>query len=107
MKGLLACRPTLDCKYETLPTVDDFLDTVESEDDTIVIREKKDTEFTLQRLVEKKQKTKNANSKPLVEVNNLSVFFRSAKGFFRRNTDEVRAVDGINLTIQQDAWSCR
>ena len=40
VKGLLACRPTLDCKYQTLPTVDDFLDTIENEDGTIEIREK-------------------------------------------------------------------
>ena len=32
LKGLLACRPTLETKYRILPTVDDFLNTEESED---------------------------------------------------------------------------
>ena len=101
VKGLLACRPTLDCKYEILPTVDDFLDTVKCEDGTIEIREKMDIESKLERFVKEKRNPKNQNSEPLVEVNNLSVHFRSAKGFFGRKTDEVRAVDGIDLKIKR------
>ena len=58
VKGLLACRPTLDCKYEILPTVDDFLDTVEYEDGTVEIREKTDVESKLVRFVEEKRHPK-------------------------------------------------
>lgn len=101
VKGLLACRPTLDCKYETLPTVDDFLDTFKNQDGTIEILEKKDVAYKLQRLVEETQTAKNENTETLVIVKNLSVYFRPAAGFLERNPEEVRAVDGIDLTIHR------
>jgi peptide/nickel transport system ATP-binding protein len=44
VKGLLACRPTLDCKYHTLPTVDDFLETKENDDGTIEVYENPEVE---------------------------------------------------------------
>ncbi|MAK45680.1 MAG: ABC transporter ATP-binding protein [Opitutae bacterium] len=100
VKGLLACRPTLDCKYEILPTVDDFLDTVEYEDGTVEIREKTDVESKLVRFVEEKRHPK-IHTEPLVEVSNLSIHFRSTEGFFGRMNNEVRAVDGIDLTIRR------
>ena len=100
VKGLLACRPTLDCQYQSLPTVDNFLDTIEQEDGTIEIREKENVKSFLERLVEQKKSSKNADTKPLVEVKNLTVRFRSSRGFLGK-TEEVRAVDGIDLTIQK------
>lgn len=101
VKGLLACRPTLDCKYQTLPTVDDFLDTIENEDGTIEIREKENVKSTLKGLLEEKQTSEHKHTEPLVEVQNLTVCFRSSRGFLEGKTEEVRAVDGIDLTIQK------
>ena len=101
VKGLLACRPTLDCKYETLPTVDDFLETIENEDGTIEIREKETVKSTLEGLVQDQQTQEDEHTEPLVEVQNLTVCFRSSKGFLGGREEEVRAVDGIDLTIQK------
>ena len=101
VKGLLACRPTLDCKYGTLPTVDDFLETIEHENGAIEIREKKNVENTLEKLVETKKNFEKEQSDPLVEVQNLTVRFRSSKGFLGKKTGDVLAVDGIDLTIQK------
>ena len=101
VKGLLACRPSLDCKYQTLPTVDDFMDTIENKDGTIKILEKNNIESTLGELVEKKQNSKNKHTQPLVEVRNLTVYFRSSKGLFGGESEEIHAVNGIDLTIHK------
>ena len=45
-----ACRPTLDCKYHTLPTVDDFLETKENDDGTIEVYENPEAEKRLRKL---------------------------------------------------------
>ena len=83
------------------PTVDDFLDTIENEDGTIEIREKENVKSTLKGLLEEKQASEDEQTEPLVEVQNLTVCFRSSRGFLRGKTEEVRAVDGIDLTIQK------
>jgi len=101
VKGLLACRPTLDCKYETLPTVDDFLDTIENEDGSIEIREKENVKSTLEGLVEEKPTSEDEHTEPLVEVQNLTVCFCPSKGFLGGKKEDVRAVDGIDLTIHR------
>ena len=36
---------------------------------------------------------------PLLEVQNLQVYFPLRKGFFRRATDYVRAVDNVSFTL--------
>jgi peptide/nickel transport system ATP-binding protein len=36
-----------------------------------------------------------------VEVSDLKVYFQSTKGFLDRTVEEIRAVDGINLTIKK------
>ena len=104
VKGLLACRPTLDCKYHTLPTVDDFLETKENDDGTIEIYENPEAEKRLRKL---KSATTSENdsfsetNKNLVEVSGLKVYFRSSKGFLGGVKEEVQAVNGIDLTIQK------
>ena len=62
-------------------TVDDFLETIEHENGAIEIREKKNVENTLEKFVETKKNFKKEQSDPLVEVQNLTVRFRSSKGF--------------------------
>ena len=61
VKGFLHAGLPLDCKYGTLPTVDDFLETIEHENGAIEIREKKNVENTLERLVETKKTLKRNN----------------------------------------------
>ena len=52
-------------------------------------------------MLEEKQASEDEQTEPLVEVQNLTVCFRSSRGFLRGKTEEVRAVDGIDLTIQK------
>jgi peptide/nickel transport system ATP-binding protein len=104
VKGLLACRPTLDCKYHTLPTVDDFLETKENDDGTIEIYENPEPEKRLRKLQSATTSENNSFSetnKNLVEVSGLKVYFRSSKGFLGGVKEEVQAVNGIDLTIQK------
>jgi peptide/nickel transport system ATP-binding protein len=104
VKGLLACRPTLDCKYHTLPTVDDFLETKENDDGTIEIYENPEAEKRLRKLQSATTSENNSFSetnKNLVEVSGLKVYFRSSKGFLGGVKEEVQAVNGIDLTIQK------
>jgi peptide/nickel transport system ATP-binding protein len=104
VKGLLACRPTLDCKYHTLPTVDDFLETKENDDGTIEIYENPEAEKRLRKLESATTSEKDSFSetnKNLVEVSGLKVYFRSSKGFLGGVKEEVQAVNDIDLTIQK------
>lgn len=123
-KGLLACRPRLDTKYRRLPTVDDFM-AVERIDGKVHLREKQMTEARLAELTaegrgallhpEKElaslghpwEQTPRAadttcvaaGTKPLLEVENLSVHFPVRKGLLGRVVDHVRAVDGVSFKV--------
>ena len=104
VKGLLACRPTLDSKYHTLPTVDDFLEIKENDDGTIKIYENPEAEKQLRKLESATTSDSDSFSetnKNLVEVSGLKVYFRSSKGFLGGVKEEIQAVNGIDLTIQK------
>ena len=51
--------------------------------------------------MKRKKNFEKEQSDPLVEIQNLTVRFRSSKGFLRKKTEDVLAVDGIDLTIQK------
>jgi peptide/nickel transport system ATP-binding protein len=104
VKGLLACRPTLDCKYHTLPTVDDFLETKENADGSIEVYQNPEAEKRLQKLesaTTSESYTFSDTNQNLLEVSGLKVYFNGSKGLFGKAAEEVRAVDGIDLTIQK------
>jgi peptide/nickel transport system ATP-binding protein len=104
VKGLLACRPTLDCRYRILPTVDDFLESIEKPDGTIEIRERPDVKNILQRLENAEGSTLTSPSprgEPLVKVEHLKVHFPVSGGFFKKQQNIVKAVDGIELAIDK------
>jgi len=42
----------------------------------------------------------NANATVVMEADNLKVWFPIKTGFFRRTTDHVKAVDGIDITVR-------
>ncbi|HDZ74709.1 MAG TPA: ABC transporter ATP-binding protein [Aurantimonas coralicida] len=42
----------------------------------------------------------NANAPVVMEADNLKVWFPIKTGFFRRTTDHVKAVDGIDITVR-------
>ena len=123
-KGLLACRPRLETTFRRLPTVDDFMDAVESPDGSYAITEKQMTADRLAglsrtgrgRLLHPKSElarmghpvTDHIESdttlvpegrRPALTIENLCVYYPIRQGIFRRVVDHVRAVDGINLRV--------
>mgnify|MGYP001973423392 FL=1 len=101
VKGLLACRPTLDTKYRILPTVDDFLKTEEGEDKTPILSERPDATERLATLEKEQSADKRAEDSPevLLEVKGLSVHFHSGGGFLGKPRETVIAVDDVDLGI--------
>ncbi|NEM96358.1 ABC transporter ATP-binding protein [Pontibacter burrus] len=105
-KGLLACRPKLSAKPQSiLPTVSDFM--LEDENGNIIERTREVYEPSLVDVVNNyvstvtdiKHEQENRQKPPLIEVENLKVYFPIKKGFFGRTTDFVKAVDGVSFTV--------
>jgi peptide/nickel transport system ATP-binding protein len=123
-KGLLACKPRLETKYKTLPTVADFME-VSGEGPTLKIVEKQMTperlaQLTTQgrgRMLHPKTQLKamghpwedgrypedtttvNEGTRPLLSVKDLKVYFPIRRGIFLRTVGYVKAVDGISFDI--------
>ncbi len=124
-KGLLACRPQLETKYRRLPTVDDFMDTVEEADGEVKVIEKQLDEQRLAELMnygsgrllhpkselaemghpwgELEERTGARcvaeGTAPLLEVDNLQKYFPIRKGLLRRVVGNVKAVDDISFKV--------
>jgi peptide/nickel transport system ATP-binding protein len=103
VKGLLACRPTLETQFQTLPTVDDFLQTEVAGDGSYTLTEHPDMKERLTRLTQevKKESLNKSASSPLLHVNSLHVHFHSGGGFLGSPRKTVKAVDGVGLQIQR------
>ncbi|MBC5774566.1 ABC transporter ATP-binding protein [Pontibacter sp. KCTC 32443] len=106
-KGLLACRPKLSAKPQSiLPTVSDFM--LEDEFGNIIERKKEVVEPSLVDVVNSyvgtvtdiKHQQENKQKPPLLKVENLKVYFPIKKGFFGRTTDYVKAVDGVSFNVK-------
>jgi peptide/nickel transport system ATP-binding protein len=103
VKGLLACRPTLETQYQVLPTVDDFLKTEIGQDGSIILSECQDAK---ERLAELKRDTRrtnpdNENGDVLLQVKKLKVHFQSGGNFLGNPPKIVKAVDGVDFQIQR------
>ena len=100
VKGLLACRPTLETKYRILPTVDDFLNTEESEDGPI-LSERRDAAQRLATLEKKPSSDKRDEVSPelLLKVKGISVHFHSGGGFLGKPRETLKAVNEVDLDI--------
>ncbi len=100
VKGLLACRPTLDTKYRILPTVDDFLNTEESEAGPI-LSERPDAALRLATLEKEPSSDKRDEVSPelLLKVKGISVHFHSGGGFLGKPRETVKAVNEVDLDI--------
>ncbi len=98
-KGLLNCRPRLDTRYRTLPTVSDFLETW-TEDGELQMKERPMGEARLRQLeAEGRDKLTEVAGEPLLDVRDLQVWFPIKKGVLRRTTGHVKAVDGISFKV--------
>jgi peptide/nickel transport system ATP-binding protein len=103
-KGLLACKPKLDFRVQKLPIVSDFM----SEDSLGNITAKKaESHFTGETFI-KNYITNNEiklrqrllqTKKPILEIHNLKNYFPINKGFFRKPTSFVKAVDDVTFNV--------
>ncbi len=87
-KGLIACRPTLNYPYKKLPTINDYL--------TGNIENLK-KEFKQ----EKADPDSFANTKTILEINNLKTYFPLKKGLFSRIKGYTKAVDDISFQVKE------
>lgn len=104
-KSLLACRPPLSFRMKKLPVVSDFMDVEVSEEgqrnikakdvsiEGIVDQLKLSSSHTAERL---KQLT---NQPPILEVKGLKTYFPTARNFFGKATQWVKAVDGVDFKV--------
>jgi peptide/nickel transport system ATP-binding protein len=98
VKGLIACRPTLDTQYEILPTVDDFLKTEIRKDGSFILSEHPDSTERLSKLKEKRASS-DKDTSPLLQVSGLQVHFQTGGGFLGEPRKTLKAVDGVDLQI--------
>ncbi|MDX5419281.1 MAG: ABC transporter ATP-binding protein [Hymenobacteraceae bacterium] len=106
-KGLLACRPTLSTRPQSkLATVTDFME----EDDSGIIREKQQKVYepSLVDVVNAyvgtvsgiKQQRDNSQKPPLLQVQNLKVYFPIKKGILSRTVGHVKAVNDVSFDVK-------
>jgi peptide/nickel transport system ATP-binding protein len=123
-KGLLACRPRLETPYRRLPTVDDFMETVENAREIRVIEKKIDAARLKQLCEQGRGRLLHPKSElgaighpweeghhppattaiaegtvPLLAIENLQVYFPVRRGILARTVDHVKAVDGVSFNI--------
>ncbi|MEL6909025.1 MAG: ABC transporter ATP-binding protein [Cyanobacteria bacterium J06643_13] len=102
-KGLLACRPRLDRRLQTLPTVVDFMDVSTTPTGEIEITEKQTdiTEKLEQVVTEAEQKSRLEQllkQEPLVSVKGLRVGFPQ-KGIFGKTKRYTMAVNNVSFDV--------
>jgi peptide/nickel transport system ATP-binding protein len=113
-KGLLACRPHLSIGQARLPVVADFMavdaagnltarasgvgEGVEK-GNASQLRQIVDTSKTFPVEQNARSTADLGSVAPLLQVENLQVYFPIRKGFFTRTTEFVKAVDDVNFII--------
>jgi peptide/nickel transport system ATP-binding protein len=109
-RGLLACRPRLSIGKTRLPVVADFMEvdaagnlvarpTVADKESLQAPPAQLQTNSDTTKTFPVEQKERSTPGEPLLQVENLRVYFPIRKGFFSRTTDFVRAVDDVSFTI--------
>lgn len=88
-RGLLASKPPTHNRPEKLWTVSDFLNNENSPKKQILIDQ--------HQRIEKHRKL--YESEPLLQVQNLAVYFTSKKGFLKPEVKTVKAVDGVSFNV--------
>lgn len=86
-KGLIACRPRLNVRYEKLPTIDDYLKDADYQSTLYTTESRQAFHRDLYRQT------------PLLEVKNLAKYFYSKPTLFGKEQISVRAVDDLNFKV--------
>ncbi|WEK35709.1 MAG: ABC transporter ATP-binding protein [Candidatus Pseudobacter hemicellulosilyticus] len=94
-KGLLACRPALHPKGQRLPVVSDFLSPAPTSPKEVLGRTNEQPANTPSPAARKE----NSSTAPLLEVNNLRVWFAHKKDLFGKSMEPVKAVDDVSFTV--------
>ncbi len=102
-KGLLACRPPLNHRLRRLPVVEDFMEVVTNADGT-QLKEKNGAEAHLASLVEnpgvfEARQELLRKQKPLIEVENLNVWFPASRNWMGQTKSWVKAVNGVSFEV--------
>ncbi|MFM2311109.1 MAG: hypothetical protein RLZZ04_385 [Cyanobacteriota bacterium] len=102
-KGLLACRPRLDCRLQTLPTVVDFMEVATTTTGEISITEKPaDVNHQLYQIVTEDEQQARLDQllqqAPLMSVRQLRVGFPQ-KGMFGKTKKYVMAVNNVSFEV--------
>jgi peptide/nickel transport system ATP-binding protein len=125
-KGLLACKPKLDTPYRLLPTVSDFMEVREIDGEVEIIEKRVSDERLKQLRTQGRGRLLHPHSilkaighdvkpgegpyaadthfvpektEPLLDVQNLKVYFPIRKGIFLRTVGHVRAVDNVSFQV--------
>lgn len=93
-RGLLACRPPLDKRLQRLPVVKEFLD------NTWPCGLSEMTEaLNLDPEIRLKQHQQMYAKDALLKIENLKTWFVVQKGFFKKNTQLIKAVDEVSFDV--------
>ncbi len=100
-KGLLACRPPLNKRIHTLPTISDFM---KEEADGSFSEINKSVSDALNAGVITAEETRQHHEKlykqkPVLKVENLKTWFPINKGMFSRVSEYVKAVDDVSFDV--------
>ena len=101
--GLLACRPRLDIELRRLPTVSDFMSSIENQDHKTSQKYRSIGEALLLNAELKKETIQKRleviQGGPILSVNNLTTSFPIKKGLFGKAKEEFTAVDDVSFEI--------
>jgi peptide/nickel transport system ATP-binding protein len=101
--GLLACRPRLDIELKRLPTVSDFMSSIENQDHKTSQKYRSIGEALLLNAELKKETIQKRleviQGGPILSVNNLTTSFPIKKGLFGKAKEEFTAVDDVSFEI--------
>lgn len=100
-KGLLACRPRMDVRLRTLPTISDFME-VQAND--ILTEKVQSVSGAIQeRLISveeyRQRQTDLAKQTPILKVENLQTWFSGRKSLFGKRPTPVKAVDSVSFEV--------
>jgi peptide/nickel transport system ATP-binding protein len=89
-KGLIACRPPLDRRLKRLPVVSDFLNGKTSELSSVESITSEERALAHRELYA---------GVPLLQVDDLKVYYKTKSGFLNRNPQYFKAVDDVSLQV--------
>lgn len=92
-KGLIACRPPLDCRLQRLPVVKEFLDGVWRDKDQIM------NELLVSEEERQRHHEELYSQKPILEVRNIKTWYPLRKGVFGRTYDYIKSVDDVSFEV--------